>query len=65
MTERFGVNTGLMRGDPVSTAVFNIVLETVIRKSGLQTEKPIRTKSHQCIDYADEVVIMTRNKTEL
>lgn len=62
MTESYGLNIGLMQGDSLSTALLNIVLESAIRESGIQIEKPIRT-----ISYAnDNVEIMeTQYKNSL
>ena len=32
MSEKFSINTGLRQGDAVSTLMFNLVLEGIIRK---------------------------------
>lgn len=65
LTEEFTVNTGLRQGDPLSTLLFNLVLERIIQETGIKREGTIRTNTHQCIAYADDVVLLARNKKEL
>lgn len=61
VTENFEVSRGLRQRDPVATTLYNIILESVLRKSGLQIEKSIRIKSQQCFTNVDDV---KRNEAE-
>lgn len=65
VSESFLVEKGLRQGDPLSTTLFNIVLEAVLRESGLRTGGLIYGSRHQCLAYADDIVLMTRSKREL
>ena len=64
-SEHFQVKSGLRQGDPLSTILFNAVLEKVIRESGINREGTIYTKSHQCLAYADDIVLIARSAKEL
>ena len=48
-TEKFHINTGLRQGDALSTLLFNLVLEGIIRK--LDTRGNISTKLTQLHAY--------------
>lgn len=61
-TESFEVKKGLRQGD---TVLFNFILESIIRDSHIQTLRTIYTRSHQCLAYADDVVIITHTQKEL
>lgn len=65
LSEKFEVRTGLKQGDPMSTTLFNLVLEKVIRDSKIQTNGLIYQKKHQVMAYADDVVLLTRSKQEM
>jgi len=56
--EKFSNNTGLRQGDALSTLLFNLVLEGIIRK--LDTRGNISTKLTQPCAYADDLVIIAR-----
>jgi len=55
-SENFSINTGLRQGDALSTLLFNLVLEGIIRK--LDTRGNISTKLTQLCAYADDLVII-------
>jgi len=62
-SEKFSINTGLRQGDALSTLLFNLVLEGIIRK--LDTRGNISTKLTQLCAYADDLVIITRTPNAL
>lgn len=62
-TEKFYINTGLRQGDALSTLLFNLVLEDIIRK--LDTRGNISTKLTQMCAYADDLVIIARTSKAL
>jgi endonuclease/exonuclease/phosphatase family metal-dependent hydrolase len=62
-TEKFSINTGLRQGDALSTLLFNLVLEGIIRK--LDTRGNISTKLTQICAYADDLVIIARTPKAL
>lgn len=52
---------GLRQGDELSTKLFNIGLEGVIRRAGIESSGTIITKSVQLLAYADDIDIVARN----
>lgn len=64
-SECFISNVGLRQGDPLSTTLFNIVLEALLRRSNIKTNYFIPRHAYQCLAYADDVVFMCRTKQEL
>ena len=62
-SEKFRINTGLRQGDTLSTLLFNLVLEGIIRK--LDTRGNISTKLTQLCAYADDLVITARTPNAL
>lgn len=65
LTESFEVIKGLRQDDPLSTILFNLIWESIDRESGIQIKKSIYSRSHQCISYADDIVILARNAEEI
>lgn len=68
MSDEFEVKTGLRQGDALSLVLFNITLETVVRKtlskySGLN----LGENERQCgiLGYADDIIILGLNKQEV
>jgi len=57
-TEKFHINTGLRQVDALSTLLFNLFLEGIIRK--LDTRGNISTKLAQLCAYVDDLVIIAR-----
>ena len=51
-SEKFIISTGLRQGDALSTLLFNLILEGIIRK--LDTRGNVSTKLTQLCAYADD-----------
>jgi len=62
-TESFKVQEGVRQGDTLSATLFNIALESAIRKADLGGT--INVKDVQIIAYADDVTIISRTKSAL
>lgn len=46
---------GLRQGDTVSTVLFNLVLELIIKRRGINRELMIFNNEHRCTTFADDV----------
>lgn len=57
----FEARRGLRQGDGLSCLLFNIALEGVIRRAGINTSGTILTRSIQLLGFADDFDIITRN----
>ncbi|XP_062549913.1 uncharacterized protein LOC134214591 [Armigeres subalbatus] len=57
----FETRRGLRQGDGLSCLLFNIALEGVIRRAGIDRSGTIFTKSVQLFGFADDIDIMARN----
>ena len=64
-SSKFAVSDGVRQGDPLSSVLFNSALEVIVRRAGLHRNGLINHKKHQCLAFADDLVIVTRNKREL
>jgi hypothetical protein len=62
-TEWFETKTGLRQGDPLSTVIFTLVLDTVI--ANLEVRGNITTRLKQICAYADNIMIIGRTKQVL
>jgi hypothetical protein len=62
-TEWFKTKTGVRQGDPLSTLLFSLVLDTVI--TNLEVRGNITTRLKQTCAYADDIVIIGRTKQAL
>lgn len=56
---------GIRQGDPLSAHLFNLLLEKVMRESGLNRSGTIYNKSHRCIAYADDLTLLERTWKEM
>lgn len=65
LSSSFMVDKGLRQGDPLSTVLFNLILEKVLRESCLNRSGVIYHKGHQCLAYADDLTILARTRKEL
>lgn len=64
-SDSFEVRQGLRQGDPLSTSLFDLALESIIRDSGINRKGILFNRSHQCLAYADDVVLIARSRKEL
>jgi len=55
----------LRQGDSLACLLFNLVLEKVVRKAGIQTSGTIFCKSVQPPAYSDDIDIIARSRTAL
>jgi hypothetical protein len=54
---------GLRQGDVLSTLLFNVVLEVIVRRANLQTTCTIYNKETQLLAYADDIDIVGRSQS--
>ena len=59
------VKGGVRQGDPLSSLLFNLLLEKIIPETDRNRSGLIYHKKHQCLAFADDIVIVTRNRDEL
>jgi hypothetical protein len=55
-SESFETRHGLRQGDVLSTLLFNVVLEVIVRRANLQTTGTIYNKETQLLAYADDIL---------
>ena len=60
-SELFQTCTGFRQGDALSCDFFNLVLEQIVRRAGVNTEGTIFNKSVQLLGYADNIDIIGRS----
>jgi hypothetical protein len=56
---------GLRQGDVLSTLLFNVVLEVIVRRATLQTTGTIFNKETQLHAYADDIDIFGRSQSAI
>jgi hypothetical protein len=54
---------GLRQGDVLSTLLFNVVLEVIVRRANLQKTGTIYNKETQLLAYADDIDIVGRSQS--
>jgi hypothetical protein len=54
-SESFETRQGLRQGDVLSTLLFNVMLEVIVRRANLQTTGTIYNKETQLLTYADDM----------
>jgi hypothetical protein len=62
-TPTFPITNGVRQGDALSSILFDLVLEAILRKMNINGH--IGTKDIQIFAYADDVAIVSRNKNAL
>jgi hypothetical protein len=62
-SESFETRQGLRQGDVLSTLLFNVVLEVIVRRANLQTTGTIFNKETQLLAYADDIDIVGRSQS--
>jgi hypothetical protein len=62
-SEPFKTRQGLRQGDVLSTLLFNVVLEVIVRRANLQTTGTIYNKETQVLSYADDIDIVDRSQS--
>jgi hypothetical protein len=61
-SESFETRQGLRQRDVLSTLLFNVVLEVIVRRANLQTTGTIFNKKTQLLTYSDDVDIVGRSQ---
>jgi hypothetical protein len=59
----FETRQGLRQGNVLSTLLFNVVLEVIVRQANLQTTCTIYNKETQLLAYADDIDIVGRSQS--
>jgi sorting nexin-29 len=54
--------TGLRQGDSLSTLLFNLCMEKIIRNIRINPGGTIFNRTRQCLAYADDIVILGRSE---
>jgi hypothetical protein len=62
-SESFANRQELRQGDVLSTLLFNIVLEVIVRRANLQTTGTIYNEETQLLAYADDIDIVSRSQS--
>jgi hypothetical protein len=62
-SESFETRQGLRQGDVLSTLLFNVVLQVIVRRANLQTTGTIYNKETQLLAYADDIDIFGRSQS--
>jgi hypothetical protein len=62
-SESFETRKGLRHGEALSTLLFNVVLEVIVRRVNLQTTGTIYNKETQLLAYADDIDIVGRSQS--
>ena len=61
LSPSFETAVGLRQGDSLSTLLFNLCMEKIIRNVRINPEETIFNRTRQCLAYAADVVILGRS----
>jgi hypothetical protein len=64
-SESFETRQELRQGDVLSTLLFNVMVEVIVRRANLQTTGTIYNKKTQLLAYADDIDIVGRSPFEI
>ena len=64
-SEYFETRQGLRQGDVLSTLLFNVVLEIIVRRAKLQANGTVFNKQTQILAHADDIDIIGRNQAAI
>jgi hypothetical protein len=64
LSGKFNVKRGLRQGDPLSTVLFNVTLDSAVKASEIRGNGLIYNQLVQVMAYADDIVILTRTKKQ-
>jgi hypothetical protein len=59
----FSISSGVRQGDPLSATIFNLILDSVIKKRNLRGDFSFKLK--QIVAYADDVALLARSLKSL
>jgi hypothetical protein len=59
----FETRQRLRKGDVLSSLLFNVVLEVIVRRANLQTTGTLYNKETQLFAYADDIDIVGRSQS--
>jgi len=62
-SNQLSVSSGVRQGDPLSATIFNLILDSVIKKHNLMREVSLKLK--QIVAYADDVALLVRSLKSL
>jgi hypothetical protein len=62
-SESFETRQGLRQGDVLSTLLFNVMVEVIVRRANLQTAGTIYNKETQLLTFADDIDIVDRSQS--
>lgn len=65
MSDTFETREGLRQGDALSCLLFNIALEGVLRRAGIQTQRTLATNMVQILAFADDLDIAGRRISDV
>jgi hypothetical protein len=65
LSGKFKVKRGPRQGDPLSTVLFNVTLDSAVKASEIRGNGLIYNQLVQVMAYADDIVILTRTKNNL